>query len=114
MLTLEEFFENNDSISSIWVNCTPTPSASAACEILKEIRDRRDVVDVLIQVTMFDDPDWPYSDTVWVITTASADDVLGWFEEYIAPDECTEGWDDAPREPVDVPPAFQPVRCWWD
>jgi hypothetical protein len=116
MLTLEEFFEGNEAIGSICPNCTPTPEPSVVYQVLKDIRSRKEVVDVRIQITMFDDPEsWPYSDTAWVITTASADEVKSWFDEYMAPDECTEGWDvRVETESVDVPDAFNPVWCWWD
>jgi hypothetical protein len=73
------------------------------------------VVDVRVQITMFDDSRWPYSDTVWVITTADPEDVKSWFEEFMAPDECWDGWrKDGNVEPIEVPPAFHPVACWWD
>ena len=114
LLSLEEFFDGNQSAGSMCVNCTPTPDAATVYRVLKEIRARKDVGDVLVQVTMFDDPEWPYSDTVWVLTTADADDVESWFDEYMAPDECSEGWDDTEREEIDVPAAFKPVCCWWD
>jgi hypothetical protein len=67
------------------------------------------VADVYVQVAVFDEPEWPFSETVWVLTTADADDVKSWFEEYMAPDECREGWDGTERERVEVPPAFH--RC---
>ncbi len=115
MLTLEEFFEGNQAVGSVCCNCTPTPEPFVVYQMLKDIRSRKDVVDVRIQVTMFDDPEsWRYSDTDWVITTASADDVKEWFEQSMAPDECTEGWDGTERESVEVPDAFHPVWCWWD
>lgn len=114
LLSLEEFFEGNHSPGSICVNCTPTPDAATVFRVLKQIRDRKDVADVLVQVTIFDDPEWPYSDTVWVLTTADPDEVKSWFDEYMAPDECYEGWDDTEREETEVPAAFHPVCCWWD
>src|SRR5262249_5781000 len=114
MLSLEEFFEGNRSSGSICVNCSPAPDATTVYRVLKGIRARKDVADVYVQVTVFDEPEWPFSDTVWVLTTANADDVKSWFDEYIAPDECHEGWDGTARERVEVPPAFHPVWCWWD
>jgi hypothetical protein len=65
LVTLEEFFDGNESAGSICCNLTPTPEPAEVYEVLKGIRSRSDVADVRVQITMFDDPDdWPFSDTV--------------------------------------------------
>jgi len=115
LLTLEEFFDGNDAVGSICCNLAPTPSPSEVRSALERIRARPDVSDVRVQITMFDDPSWPFSDTVWVITGASAADVASWFDEALAPDECSEGWTEAVAfEPVAIPAGSKPVACWWD
>ncbi|MCA8717502.1 hypothetical protein LGP01_06460, partial [Escherichia coli] len=71
--------------------------------------------DVLVEITMFDDPDWPFSESILVITTASPEEVQSWFVEEIAPDECWEGWsEDTEHGWVEVPVGMHPVTCWWD
>ncbi|WP_241229398.1 hypothetical protein, partial [Escherichia coli] len=73
------------------------------------------VSDVLVEITMFDDPDWPFSESILVITTASPEEVQSWFVEEIAPDECWEGWsEDTEHGWVEVPVGMHPVTCWWD
>ncbi|TXS96909.1 hypothetical protein FWK02_36010 [Escherichia coli] len=63
---------------------------------------------------MFDDPDWPFSESILVITTASPEEVQSWFVEEIAPDECWEGWsEDTEHGWVEVPVGMHPVTCWW-
>ena len=115
LLTLEEFFEGNALTGSICCNCTPTPEPSKMYDLLKRIRLRPDVADVRVQITMFDDPDWPFSDTIWVVTSANADEVKSWFEELIRPDETWEDWTEGVAfEPLLVPAGMQPVACWWD
>jgi hypothetical protein len=115
LLTLEEFFEGNEVVGSICCNCTPTPEPSEMYAVLKQIRQRPDVADVRVQITMFDDPDWPFSDTVWVVTSAAAEEVKSWFAESIAPNETWAGWtDDVAFEPLPIPAGMQPVACWWD
>jgi hypothetical protein len=75
LLTLAEFFEGNDVDGSIGCNLNPPPTAAEFYELLKGIAARPGVADVRVQVTMFDAPEWPFSDTVWVITSASPQEV---------------------------------------
>lgn len=115
LLTLSEFFEGNDVIGSIGCNLIPTPVPAQFYDLLKRIASRDDVADVRVQVTMFDAPEWPFSDTVWIITSASTEAVVDWFEEAVRPDECRAGWlGDLKFEPCPVPPGMQPIGCWWD
>lgn len=68
LLTLTEFFSGNEVDGSIGCNLNPTASPSEFHELLAVISRRHDVAEVRVQVTMFDDPEWPFTDTVWVIT----------------------------------------------
>jgi hypothetical protein len=115
LLTLAEFFENNDVVGSIGCNLTPTPRPSEIYQLLKCIAARPEVADVRVQITMFDVPEWPFSDTVLVITSAAPEEVADWFEEEVRPDECYHGWAEGYTfEPYSLPPGMHPVTCWWD
>ena len=115
LLTLDEFFEGNDVVGSIGCNLTPTPTPSQFHALLAAVAARPDVGDIRVQVTMCDDPEWPFSDTVWVITTADATTVASWFEEAVAPDAVDEGWQEGVAyETCSVPAGMKPVSCWWD
>ncbi len=115
LLILAEFFEGNEVTGSIGCNLTPTLEPSEFYELLRRIAARPEVADVRVQITMFDDPDWPFSDTVWVITSAAPEQVAAWFDEAVRPDECLSGWTDGMTfEPCPVPPGMKPVACWWD
>jgi hypothetical protein len=115
LLSLAEFFEGNDVVGSIGCNLTPTPKPSEFYQLLKRVAARPDVADVRVQVTMFDGPEWPFSDTVWIITSATPEEVRDWFEEVVRPDECWRGWTEGVTfEPCSVPPGMDPVACWWD
>jgi len=115
LLTLEEFFEGNDAVGSICCNLVPSPTPAQVHEVLKAIRARPEVADVRVAVAMFDSPDWPFSETVWVMTSASPETVWSWFPEDLRPSETWAGWTAKQRfEPYAPPPGTQPVGCWWD
>jgi len=113
LLALAEFFDGNLVSGSIGCNLTPTPEPAEFYEVFKQIASHPNVADVRVQVTMFDDPEWPFSDTVWIITSAQPQEVATWFTEETRPDECSSGWSGA-TEFCPVPAGMQPVACWWD
>jgi len=115
LLTLPEFFDGNDVVGSIGCNLTPTPTPSEFHALLSAIAARPEVGDVRVEITMFDDPDWPFSDTVWVITTADAGTVSSWFAGAVAPDAVGEGWQEGVvYEEYSLPAGMRPISCWWD
>jgi len=116
LLTLAEFFDGNEILGSIGCNLMPTPTPAAFHAVLSTIASRAEVGDVRVQVTMFDNPDeWPFSDTVWVMTSANATTIRSWFTEAMAPDEIQEGWvKGVAYEEYSVPAGMKPVSCWWD
>jgi hypothetical protein len=71
LLTLAEFFDGNNHVGSIGCNLTPLPTPAEFYALLKKIAARSDVADIRVLITMFDDPEWPFSDTVYVMTTAA-------------------------------------------
>lgn len=117
LLSLEEFFEGNDQTGSIGCNLDAEPEPQEFHELLASIRSKSEVRDVRIQITCVDDPglEWPFSDTVWIITTAGPDVVRDWFPERLAPDECWEGWvARAKYEACEVPEGYRAVAAWYD
>ena len=114
LLTLDEFFVGNTTVGSIGCNLLSGPTPAQFFTLFKSFAERNDVKDIRIQVTSFDDPDWPFSDTVYVMTLATADVVASWFPEDLAPDEVQEGFLDQTYEPYIVPDGCRVVACWWD
>lgn len=114
LLTLEEFFEGNRVVGSIGCNLLSAPGPEQFLELFKSIAGRPDVKDVRVQVTAFDDPSWPFSDTVYVMTSASPEEVASWFPDDLKPDETWEGFVEQPYEPYKAPPGTKPIACWWD
>lgn len=115
LLTLAEFFDGNEVIGSIGCNLIPTPTPAQFYRLFMQIATRQDVADIRVQVTMFDAPEWPFSDIVWLITSAAPIDVIQWFDNSLRPDECRAGWlMDVAVEHCAVPEGMQPICCWWN
>ena len=117
LLTLEEFFEGNDETGSIGCNLQSEPEPHEFYDLLKSVRSRSEVSDVRVQITCVDAPgeQWPFSDTVWVITSADSDTVREWFPERLAPDEVWEGWNARVKyEACAVPADYNAVGVWYD
>lgn len=116
LVSLEAFFVGNDDPGSIGCNLPGQVAPSEFATALSRIKARADVADVLVQIAMHDDPDsWPFSDTVWIITSASPDVVRSWIPDRLAPDAVLDGF------PEDRPIARPPIRAgmravglWYD
>jgi hypothetical protein len=62
------------------------------------------------------DGSWPYTETLYVLTSASPASVREWFAA-LEPDEVDPGFVDggtAPPGAPDLAPGMAPVRVWWD
>jgi hypothetical protein len=117
LLTLEEFFEGNDAAGSIGCNLEAEPVPAEFYDLLRAIRQRPSVSDVRVQITCVDDPgnEWPFSDTVWILTDESLDEVREWFPAGLAPDEVWEGWHPNQQyEACQIVPGHRPVAVWYD
>ena len=116
LVSLEEFFEGNDDAGSIGYNLPDPPKPSEFYTLFKEIRNRKNVSDVLVEVLDQSMPDeWPSAETVWIISSAPADVVSTWLPEEFAADDVWDGWTDhIKREPYDVPPGMKAIGLWWD
>lgn len=115
LVTLEEFFEGNDDYGSIGYNFYPDqPAPSEFWQFFTAIRDRENVATVLVQVMDQEDSDgWPSTDTVWVITSASPDDVKAWLGERFQADELIIGLPDH-VEQVEIPGEHEAIGVWYD
>jgi hypothetical protein len=78
VVSLEDFFVGNDDRGSIGCNLGPEqPPIAEFYRILREIRSRANVQDVLVRI--YDDDDdpssWAYTDTVYLVSSGSLDEV---------------------------------------
>jgi hypothetical protein len=126
LVTLEEFFTDNHDVGSVAPNLIEDadnpvmrhPGVATIWQRLREIRDRPDVSDVLVDVMVeweeYPAGEWPYAQGIPVITTATPTMVDGWIEGLNA-DPCGEGFgDDQWVNPPVVPPGYGIVTIWWD
>ncbi len=114
LVSVGEFFEGNAEVGSIGCNLPDAPGPELFHELFRKISQRPDVQDIRVQITQFDVPEWPFSDTVYIMTSATPEEVASWFPEALQPDETWAGFVDQAYEPYAVPAGTQPVGCWWD
>jgi len=116
VVSLEDFFTGNDDRGSIGCNLgKDQPPIPTFFQVLREIRSRPGVQDVLVRVCEFDDPSsWPYSDTVYVLASAPIDEVQQWLAP-LKPDEVYAEWmyGPPPKAPA-LKPGVTPYSAWWD
>jgi hypothetical protein len=113
---LEQFFDGNVDLGSIGGNLDDHPGVERFSAVLRAIRDRPDVYDVLVGISeVLENGEWPLSDHVYVITTATPAEVSEWAESLCA-DKPGEGWWNGapPRWPIPIPPDARVVTLWWD
>ena len=115
LVSLEEFFEGNDDPGSIGCNLPGEVEPGEFYELFRRIRDHDEVSDVRVEINMHDDPEaWPFSDTVWVITSTSAETVATWIPERLEPDELFSGFhEDRPMETYEVPDGMTAAAVVW-
>ncbi len=129
LVSLEEFFDGNDNYGSIGCNLDdpqaapplpvpywPHPSPQGFYEILRAVRERQEVQDVLVEVsdTNVGEEDWPFSELVYILTSASAEQVEGWTAK-LFPTEVSEGYDgEKPALMPDLLPDYTVYTLWWD
>lgn len=119
LVKLEEFFEGNQDYGSIGYNFYPyQPSPQEFYNFFRSIRDKPEVYDVLVELRPLEEADkWPYSDMIWIITSADVDEVNRWLgEQYQADAPLYVGFEDLDEkmEDYEVPEGMQALGVWWD
>lgn len=114
-MTLEQFFDGNDDLGSIGCNLTKHPGIQFFFNTLRSIRDRQDVHDVVIEIYEVEEEDdsmWPFSERVFVITSAAQHDIDSWFVD-LQPSEIETGLSLPPDGPS-APHGCDVFAAWWD
>lgn len=118
VISLEDFFEGNNDAGSIACNLQEAYRLKIGewFQILKRIRDRQEVQDVLVEI--FEVPEdgetWPSSDRIYVLTSAGEEEVKSWMQP-LRPDELAEGYIEGvpPGAPV-LAHGKRVYQAWWD
>jgi hypothetical protein len=116
VVSLELFFEGNDDLGSIGCNLADHPGPARFYSVLRSIRARPGGHDVWVGISEVMGPDeWPFSDHVYVVGTASADEVARWAAELEPDAPGGEWWNGVPPlRPITIPPGAHLVTLWWD
>ena len=123
LVTIEQFFKGSNGGASLWDNqWPPVPKTVDEIAFWRSIRDRSDVWDVLISISQYDfhtqpfeDEGWVVADVVVVITSASREQVLGWFPKNAVPEFMGESWEQlGEHERVFVPKGMKALFFVYD
>jgi hypothetical protein len=117
IVSLEDFFLGNDDLGSIGCNLPNHPGLATFFDTLKAIRATPQVQDVLVAITEVDEDDltiWPFSDKVYILTSASPQAITTWVAP-LHPDEIERELIDAyPKALPPLHPATEVYYVWWD
>ena len=93
VLSLDEFFINNDNFGSIGVNIYPDqPPPSKFYEIFKRLIDQSIADFVYVRITDIDEPeDWFFSDTIYVVGSVTSQELQDIIKD-LMPFEIAKGW----------------------
>jgi hypothetical protein len=102
--------------ASIGPNLEPHPGVRAVERILKDIRDRQEVSEVVVQIDEVIEGEWPFASAVYVTTTAAPEEVHLWAaelrpDEYVGEEDETGPWLGRGKPPGAPDGARGPPRC---
>lgn len=116
IVSLEEFFEENSDESSIGCNLLEHPGIDTFYKVLHGIRSKPDVQDVFVEITDYEEDEeyWPFSERVYILTSAALEEVEGWTVP-LEPDEVDEGYafEKNPSAP-ELLKGHHVISIWWD
>ena len=116
VVSLEEFFNGNNDHNSIGPNIHiwDKPTLQDFYYILSELKNSDNVEDILIRIQDLEDLDWPYTDTVYIISKLSIEELKLKLTD-LQPDEIYEKW--MYGKPINAPEiksGYSIFSVWWD
>ncbi len=116
LVCLEDFFDGNDDFGSIGCNLPDEvhPGPIGFYSVLKSIQERSDVQHVLVEIYETSNGNWPYSERIYVLTSADQDSVEKWLAS-LRPDAVDEHlpWYGLSKV-LSVHSDIKIYAAWWD
>lgn len=115
VVPIERFFDGNDDLGSIGCNLTEHPGTEAFRNIFRTLAQRPDVEAIYAQISELDPGDdyWPFTDTVLVAGTISADELRS-IVARLQPDEVGRGAEFGAPKAILQLHGNQVLAVWWD
>ncbi|HAG44160.1 MAG TPA: hypothetical protein DCL31_13605 [Clostridium sp.] len=116
IVSLEDFFEENNDIGSIGCNILEHPGIEKFYSILKEIRNKVNVQDVLVEIMEYDELDntWPFSERIYILTNEEKSEISIWTKE-LQVDDIGEGYVYGESKAVPkLEEGYLVYSLWWD
>jgi hypothetical protein len=115
IVSIDRFLDGNDDQGSIGCNLLEHPGVDAFRSIFADLLARADVRAIYAQITELDpgDDSWPFTDTVLVVGSISADELklaLGTLQ----PDEVGPGDADFLSPSLSTADEQSTLVAWWD
>lgn len=115
VVSLEDFFDGNNDRASIRPNIhIDQPSPQEFYQKLSELKKSEKVEDILIRIQDVEDLDWPFTDTVYIISELTMEELKAKLTD-LKPDEIYEEW--MYGKPINTPEIkseFSIFSVWWD
>ena len=117
VVSLEDFFTGNTDCGSIGCNLDPHPGLQKFFDVLRDIRSRPDVQDVSVSIFEVEERNksiWPFSERVYVITSATPKKLAKWADA-LEPGEVDQGYiGGKPQAAPRRKPGMNVLSLWWD
>ena len=114
-IPLELFFDGNTVVGSIIPNSYPNKvDPQVLYKDLINIKSLDVVSDIFVRIADFDDEEWPFADSIYIITSLSVEGIMELLKDY-SPDEVSEGW--MYGKPAGIPDELSSgnvITVWWD
>jgi len=112
LVTIEEFFDGNNSLGSIGCNLSEHPGLDHFRKILGDMEKRPDVEQVWMQIYDLEG-EWPFSENILIVGEIPLSDVER-FSESLQPSEISELQFDWTPSRANKLKGRRYVNLWWD
>jgi hypothetical protein len=115
IVAAERFFDGNDDLGSIGCNLDEHPGVEAFRDVFAGLLRRPDVQAVYAQISELDPGDgcWPFTDTVLVVGTISADELRDAVSA-LQPDEVEDAKQFGISSAIPKKHGAPVLAVWWD